>query len=172
VAPDNQRNQPRRIVTISPEDFIEISDLCYRYAAGVDGRDWALLRSIFTDRVVFNYSSLTGRPAVELAADDWVAGIKPMFTALAATQHSMTNPRVTAEGDGALLTMYLQAEHVLDPDDSSAWFTVGGYYSNRATRINGRWLLSGVTLTIRWRRGRPDVLTIAAERGRSAGSPA
>ena len=66
--------------------------------------------------------------------------------------------------------MYLQAEHILDPDDPTAWFTVGGYYSNRVVRTGGRWLLSGVALTIRWRRGRPDVLAIAAERGRSAGS--
>jgi hypothetical protein len=162
-------------LTVNPDDFIEICDLCYRYAAGVDGRDWTLLRSIFTDRVTFDYSSLTDRPAVELAADDWVAGIKPMFTALSATQHSMSNPRVTVDGDApdtAVVTMYLQAEHILDPDDPSAWFTVGGYYSNRVVRIEGRWLLCGVTLTIRWRRGRPDVLTIAAERGRSAGSAA
>ena len=158
---------------VSPADFIQICDLCYGYAAGVDGRDWALLRSIFTDRVTFDYSSLTGQPAVELAADDWVAGIKPMFTALEATQHSMTNPRVTVDDedpDAAIVTMYLQAEHVLDAGDPSAWFTVGGYYSNRVVRTGGRWLLCGVTLTIRWQRGRPDVLTIAAERGRSDGS--
>ncbi len=154
----------------TPEDYIEICNLCYRYAAGVDGRDWALLRSIFTDRVTFDYSSLTGRAPVELPADDWVAGIKPMFTALSATQHSMTNPRVTINGDEpdtAVVHMYLQAEHVLDPDDPSAWFTVGGYYSNRVVRTEGRWLLCGVTLTVRWRRGRPDVLAIAAERGRA-----
>ena len=50
-------------VIVSPEDFLEICDLCYRYAAGVDGRDWTLLRSIFTDRVTFDYSSLTGQPS-------------------------------------------------------------------------------------------------------------
>lgn len=154
-------------MTVSPEDFIEICDLCYRYAAGVDGRDWALLRSIFTDRVTFDYSSLTGSPAVELAADDWVAGIKPMFTALAATQHAMSNPRVTVDGDDAVLTMYLRAEHILEPEDPTSFFTVGGFYTNRIRRTDGRWLICGVTLTMTWRRGRPDILDTAAERGRS-----
>lgn len=86
-------------MTVSAEDFIQISDLCYRYATGVDSRDWALLRSTFTERVTFDYSSVTGRPAVALAADDWVTGIKPMFTALAVTHHSMTNPRITVDED-------------------------------------------------------------------------
>jgi hypothetical protein len=155
-------------MTVSPEDFIDICDLCYRYATGVDSRDWAVYRAIFTDRVVFDFSSFNGRPASEMAADDWVAGIKPLFTALAATQHSMTNPRLTVDGDDAVLTMYMQAEHILDPDDPTSWFTVGGYYTNRFRRTGGHWQICGVTLTILWRRGRPEIMVEAAERGRAA----
>ncbi|HEX4018673.1 MAG TPA: nuclear transport factor 2 family protein [Frankiaceae bacterium] len=148
-------------MTVSPEDFIAICDLCYSYAAGVDGHDWTLLRSIFTDRVVFDFSSLTDRPAVELAADDWVAGIQPLFTGLAATQHSMTNPRIALDGESAgtgVLTMYMQAEHILDADDPTSYFTVGGYYTNRVRRTDGRWRIAEVKLTILWQRGRPDIL--------------
>ncbi len=155
-------------MTVSPADFIDICNLCYRYATGVDSRDWALYREIFTDRVTFDFSSFNGQPAAELAADDWVAGVRPLFTALAASQHSMTNPRVTGDGDQAIVTMYLQAEHILDADDPTSWFTVGGYYTNHVQRADGRWLISAVTLTIRWRRGRPEIMDIAARRGRAA----
>ncbi len=154
-------------MTAGPEDFLAICDLCYRYAAGVDSRDWALYRAIFTDRAVFDFSSYDGQPAAELPADDWVAGIKPLFTGLAATQHSMTNPRVTVDGDEAVLTMYMQAEHILDPGDPTAWFTVGGYYTNQVRRVAGQWLIRSVTLTILWRRGRPGIMGEAAKRGRA-----
>jgi hypothetical protein len=155
-------------MTVSPEDFLEICDLRYTYATGVDNRDWALYRTIFTDRVAIDFSSYNGQPATDMTADEWVAGIQPLFRGLAATQHSMTNPRVTVDGDEATLTMYMQAEHFLDHDDPTAWFTIGGYYTDQIRRTRGRWRISGVTLTVFWRRGRAEIMVTAAERGRAA----
>jgi hypothetical protein len=161
---------------VDPADFMAICDLKYRYAAGIDLRDWALYRSIFDDRVYIDFSSYNGRPASNMSADEWVAGVQPLFTGLAATQHSMTNPRVEVAGNRATLRMYMQAEHVLDHDDPSAWFAIGGFYTDEAVRIaNGRsaddqsshrWKLSSVTLTVWWRRGRPEIMAQASERGR------
>jgi SnoaL-like domain len=158
----------RMTMPVRPEDFIEICDLCYTYATGVDSRDWVLYRSVFTDRIAIDFSSYNGRPKSEMSADDWVSGLKPLFTGLAATQHSMTNPRVVVDGDQATLTMYMQAEHILDHDDPTAWLTIGGYYTDQLRRTAGRWRINEVTLTILWRRGRPDIMVRAAERGRVA----
>ena len=80
----------------------------------------------------------------------------------------MTNPRLTVDGDDAVMTMYMQAEHILDADDPTSWFTVGGYYTNRVRRTGTHWRICAVTLTILWRRGRPDIMVEAAERGRAA----
>ncbi len=139
-------------------DFMAVCDLKYRYAAGIDTRDWDLYRSIFTDTVDIDFSSYSGRPPATMTADEWVAGVQPLFTGLAATQHSMTNPRVQAEGDRAALSMYMQAEHILDHDDPSAWFTIGGFYTDRAVRTSGGWRLTAVKLTVFWRRGRFDIM--------------
>lgn len=155
-------------MTVRFEDFVEICDLRYAYATGIDTRNWTLYRSIFTDRVTIDFSSYSGRPPAEMGADDWVAGLQPLFAGLAASQHSMTNPRLTVEGDDATLTMYMQAEHILDHDEPMAWFTIGGYYTDRVRRTNGRWLISEVTLTTLWRRGRPEIMIAAADRGRAA----
>jgi hypothetical protein len=155
-------------MTTNPGDFMEICDLHYAYAQGIDTRDWTLHRSIYCDRVAVDFSSYSGRPAAEMAADDWVAGLRPLFHGLAATQHSMTNPRVAVNGDEATLTMYMQAEHLLDHDDPSAWFTIGGFYTDSIRRTGGRWRIAGVTLTTLWRRGRADIMVTAAERGRAA----
>jgi hypothetical protein len=153
--------------SVSWDDFRDVCDLRYRYAAGVDNRDWSLYRSIFTDEVEIDFSSWNGRPAATMSADQWVAGVQPLFSGLAASQHSMTNPRVEVDGDGAALVMYMQAEHILDHADPTAWFTSGGYYTDRAVRTEQGWRLAAVRLTVLWRRGRPEIMEQAASRGRA-----
>jgi 3-phenylpropionate/cinnamic acid dioxygenase small subunit len=147
------------------DDFRQICDLKYRYAQGVDTRDWPLYRSIFADTVEIDFSSYNGRPpAGSIPADQWVAGVQPLFMGLAATQHSMTNPRVSIDGDEAEVRMYMQAEHIFDPDDPTSWFAIGGYYHDRARRAGDGWELTAVTLNVFWRRGRPEIMQEAVAR--------
>jgi hypothetical protein len=91
--------------------------------------------------------------------------VVPLFTGLAATQHSMTNPLATVAGDAATITMYMQARHVYDPDDPASWYTVGGYYDDTLVRAGHRWLLTGVRLTVTWRAGDPAVMDLARAAG-------
>ncbi|HEV2309489.1 MAG TPA: nuclear transport factor 2 family protein [Acidimicrobiia bacterium] len=147
-------------------DTLAVAETVYRYATGVDRRDWALYRSLFADTVAVDFSSFAPdlRPAV-MSGDDWVAGVVPLFTGLAATQHSMTNPLATVEGDAATITMYVRAHHVYDPDDPTSWYTVGGYYDDTLARVDDRWLLTGVRLTVTWRAGDPGVMELARSAG-------
>jgi SnoaL-like domain len=158
-------------------DKVAVAETVYRYATGVDRRDWALYRSLFTDTVTVDFSSFgPDLPSRVMRADDWVAGLVPLFSGLAATQHSMTNPLATVNGDAATITMYMQAHHVYDPDDPASWFTVGGYYDDTLVRVDGRWLLTGVRLTVTWRAGDPAIMELARVvgnrhlRGRSWGT--
>ena len=100
-----------------------------------------------------------------MSADDYVAGVIPLFTGLAATQHSMTNPLASVEGDAATITMYMQARYVFDPDDPVWWYTVGGYYDDTLARVGSRWLLTGVRLTVTWRAGDPAIMELARAAG-------
>ena len=145
---------------------LAVAETVYRYATGVDRRDWTLYRSLFTDTVTFDFSSYgPDWPPRQMSADEWVAGLVPLFTGLAATQHSMTNPLVTTDGDTAAITMYVQAHHVFDPTDAASWYTIGGYYEDTLARVNGRWLLTGVRLTVTWRAGEPGIMEVARAEG-------
>src|SRR5580704_1516425 len=94
-------------------DKLAVAETVYSYATGVDRRDWALYRSLFTDSVTIDFSSFSPDLAPRMmSADDWVAGLVPLFTGLAATQHSMTNPLASVDRDTATITMYMQAHHV------------------------------------------------------------
>ena len=157
---------------MSAEDKLAVAECVYRYATGVDTRDWAMYRSVFADEVEFDFSSYgPGRPPVTMAADDWVAGVKPLFEGLAATQHMMSNPLVELEGDSAQITMYVRAHHVFDPEDPDSYYTIGGYYRNRLVRERGNWKLVRVKLNVTWRLGRPEIMEAARARGISASSP-
>jgi hypothetical protein len=158
---------------MTTEDRLNVAETVYRYAYGVDLRDFALYRSIFAERVAFDFTSYHGGEATVMTADEWVAGVRQLFTGLAATQHSMTNPITSIDGDTAACRMYVRAHHVYDADDPASWYTIGGYYDDTLVRsADGPvgWLLTGVTLTVLWRRGDPRIMSLAAADG-SNGTP-
>jgi 3-phenylpropionate/cinnamic acid dioxygenase small subunit len=154
---------------VSAEDKLAVAECVYRYATGVDTRDWAMYRSLFADEVEIDFSSYDpGLLPVTVAADDWVAGMKPLFGGLAVTQHMMSNPLVELEGDSAQITMYVRAHHVFEPEDPESYYTVGGYYRNRLVRERGNWKLVRVNLNVTWRLGHPEIMEAARARGISA----
>jgi len=153
---------------VSADDELAVAATVYRYALGIDSRDWVLYRSIFADAVVIDFTSYGGGAASTMAADEWVASVRPLFTGLDATQHTMSNPMAEVVGDRATCRMYMQAHHVLDPDDPASWFTIGGYYDDLLVRSPDGprgWLLAGVTLTVLWRRGDASIMPVAREMG-------
>jgi SnoaL-like domain len=147
------------------DERIDVAEVVYAYATGVDTRDWLLYRAIFADEVEIDFSSWDGNPARRMRADDWVAGVKPLFHGLDATQHAMTNPRVSIAGERATCVMYMQAAHFLRNHEGDAEFTIGGYYTDQLVRTPAGWKLCGVKLTVLWSRGNKHVMTLAAQRG-------
>jgi hypothetical protein len=154
-------------------DHQQITELVYSYALGIDTRNWPLYRSIFADEVATDFTSYSGGRAATVSADGWLARVKPVFTGLAATQHSMTNPMVRVDGDTATCTMYMQAFHAIEPSSVASTteensFTIGGYYTDSFERTASGWLVNGVTLTVLWRRGNESIMATAAQRGASS----
>jgi hypothetical protein len=147
------------------EDRIDVLETVYKYAQGIDTRDWDLYRSIFTDEIEVDFTSYDGRTGGILKADDWVERLKPLFSGLAATQHIMTNPIVTFDDQGAICRIYMQAEHFMDAYDGSTSYSIGGYYTNRLVFQDNRWLISSVILTVLWRRGDAQIMVKAIEKG-------
>lgn len=147
------------------QDYIDIVSTVYKYAYGIDTRDWALYRSIFTDRITTDFSSYNGNPAGEMAADDWVKGLTILFTGLDASQHQMSNPLVDIDGDNARCRMYVQAEHFFQNSLGNPDFALGGYYDDQLERTADGWKINSVTLNVLWNRGNRDIMRLAAEKG-------
>ena len=152
---------------MTTSDHEAITRKLYEYAYGIDTRDWDLYRSIFADSITADFSSYNGDPAATLPADGWVSGLKPLFTGLDATQHSISNPLVDIDGDSARCRAYMQAAHFLE-DWPAPEFTIGDYYDDRLVRTSAGWRISAFTLTVWWRRGDDALMAEAAQRGQKA----
>lgn len=146
-------------------DFNAITRRVYEYAYGIDTRDWHLYRGIFTDEIRMDFTSYNGNPPSDMRADDWVDGVKVLFTGLDATQHSMSNPLVEVDGDTARCRMYMQAEHFFITDQGDNSYVLGGYYDDRLVRTDAGWKICAVTLNVLWHRGNRHIMTLATEVG-------
>ncbi len=149
-------------------DREEICETKYRYAYGLDGKDWELYRSIFRDEITMDFSSFSGQPAATMAADAWVAACRALFEGLDASQHQMSNPLVEIDGDEARCRMYVQAEHFLLNDQGDDSFSLGGYYDDRLVLTPEGWQIAAVTLHVKWNRGNRHIMQLALERSRGA----
>ena len=142
-------------------DRAAISDVLYRYATGLDTKNWELYRSVFTDEIDMHYSSTDGYE--HFTADEWVERWRPMFTGFDATQHISMNHTFDIRGDEATCISYMRARHVVGDDH----WTMGGYYTNELVRTAEGWKLRRVMLTTTWTDGNRTVMEQALERGRA-----
>lgn len=151
-------------------DRAAISDTVIAYASGLDRRDWALYRSIFTEALEMEFSSV-GIPPGAYTADAWVRSAQRLFAGFTATQHTSTNHVHDIRGDEATCVSSMQAEHFVAPGPelaagSERW-TIGGYYVNELVRTPEGWKLRKLALHVTWSSGNPEVARVALARGRA-----
>jgi hypothetical protein len=147
-------------------DRITITDVVNCYATGLDRRDWPLLRSIFTDQIDMEFSSVGMKPG-SYVADRWVRNAEVLFAGFGPTQHTLTNHSVKIDGDRAQCVAYMQAEHFIieDAPAENRW-TIGGYYELDLVRLPTGWRIKGMGLYMTWQTGNRDLSRLAIERGR------
>jgi 3-phenylpropionate/cinnamic acid dioxygenase small subunit len=150
------------VVAGDHEDRDAVCDTLYRFAEGLDLRDWGLYRSVFTDELEIDYTSYRPGSRGVMRADDWVARGAARLGPLHATQHSMSNPRVTVTGDLAVCTMYIVAHHIVVRDGVPASYVLGGRYVDQLVRAGTTWRISAVTLQVRWSLGDPSIVGLPA----------
>jgi hypothetical protein len=133
-----------------------ITEVIYRYSTGVDGKDWAVFRSCFTDPVNADFTS-TGAPAPRVfPLDTWVRVVQKTVGPFRITQHYNSNVTIEVNGDEATALVYLKARHLRadDPEGKRFW-DVGGFYTDRLVRTPEGWKIATVKFTQTWSEGQP-----------------
>lgn len=148
------------MTTPDPARDLAVAGVLYRFAEGIDLRERDVLRSVFTDEITVDYTSYRGGEPAVMAADDWVAKAQRRFVTMAATQHSMTNPRVEGVGERVTCRMYVEAHHVAVIDGREEHCRIGGEYRDELRLNDGQWLITTLRLDVRWYQGNRDVLNL------------
>jgi 3-phenylpropionate/cinnamic acid dioxygenase small subunit len=107
-----------------------VTDLLVRYASGIDGRDWALLRSCFTDACEADYGDIGHwRTGDEITA--WMA---ETHDPLGPTQHRISN--VVLRQDGITLRSRCAVHAVVVLPDRSAAVHAYGFYDDEIAVVD------------------------------------
>lgn len=141
-------------------DKLAVVETLYRFAAGIDLRDNNLLASAFAEDAVsdfrpaaakagFEYPVLEGRGTIVAALSGSLGQVD--------TTHSVSNPRVSIDGDNAHLDALVEAQHVLQ-NDHSRHYLMKNRYDVEMVRQGEVWLIKRVTVDNVWRTGDPAVL--------------
>lgn len=141
-------------------DKLAAVDALYRFAAGIDLRDQSLLASALAENAVSDF-----RPAAAKAGFDYpvIEGRDVIVAALRAslatldTTHSVTNARVTIDGDTARLDALVEAQHV-PRSDPTRHYLMKNRYDVELARAGDGWLITRNTVDNIWRTGDITVL--------------
>ncbi|NDL63009.1 nuclear transport factor 2 family protein [Acerihabitans arboris] len=140
---------------------LAVVEALYRFAAGIDLRDKDLLASALTEDAVSDF-----RPAAAKAGFEYpvLEGRDNIVTALSNalsqldTTHSVSNPRITVDGDTAHLEALVEAQHV-PRNDRSRHYLMKNRYNVELVRRGEIWLIQRNTVDNVWLTGDPSVLS-------------
>lgn len=143
-------------------DKLAVVDALYRFAAGIDLRDKSLLSSSLAENAVsdfrlaaakagFDYPVIEGRDVIVAALTTSLATLD--------TTHSVTNPRVTIDGDKARLDALVEAQHV-PRGDHTRHYLMKNRYDVELERNGDTWVITRSTVDNVWRSGDPAVLSV------------
>ena len=98
-------------------DKAQIADVLIRYATGIDFKDWALLRTCWTEDVDCDYGEVGRYSGV-----DAISGLmEQLHSSMGPTYHRLSNFTITVDGDRATARSYVFAHLQAVPDDPATW---------------------------------------------------
>lgn len=119
-------------------DVEAIREVQVRYAAGLDRRDWDMVRACFTDDVQASYNGLELDPGVE-AVIEYVRALEKLRSSM----HAVSNVIADVDGDLATVETVSVAYLVREDEAGTPVIVIRGLrYHDRMVRRQGRWLVA------------------------------
>ena len=118
-------------------DIDEIKLVKYRYLRALDTKDWELFAATMTEDVVGKYGESIGEEHHFANRDELVNFMRTSLGPEIITEHRVSHPEITVDGDEATGIWYLQ-DRVIAPDFN--FMLVGaGFYHDRYRRTPDGW---------------------------------
>ncbi|KAI3327115.1 hypothetical protein HD806DRAFT_550721 [Xylariaceae sp. AK1471] len=136
-------------------DKIGAVEALYRFFAGIDLRDQDLLTSALANDAISDFRLAAAKAGLEYPVLQGRANIAAALSSSLAqldTTHSLSNPRVTVDGDKADLEAMVEAQH-LPRNDPSRHYLMKNRYKVELVRSGHVWLVQHITVDNVWRTG-------------------
>jgi hypothetical protein len=125
-------------------DKEQIAEVLIRYATGIDFKDWALLRTCWTEDVDVDYGEVG-----QYSGADAITGLmEQLHNAMGPTYHRLTNFAINVDGDRATARSYVHAVLQAIPDDAASWVEALGHYDDEFVRTSDGWRIARRTANI------------------------
>ena len=126
------------------DDKGQIADVLIRYATGIDFKDWALLRTCWTDDVDADYGEVGRFSGVDAITDL----MEQLHDNMGPTYHRLSNLAITVDGDRANARSYVFAHLQALPDNPASWVEALGHYDDELVRTPDGWRIAKRTTHI------------------------
>lgn len=141
-------------------DKLAVVEALYRFAAGIDLRDNVLLASSFAVDAVSDFRPAAAKAGFEYpVVEGWDNVVTALSTSLSGldTTHTISNPRVTVDGDNARMEALVEAQHV-PSSDPAQHYMMKNRYDVELVRQQELWVIKRMTIDNVWRSGSLSVL--------------
>lgn len=125
-----------------------------------DAKDWALLRTFFTEQVEIDFTSLAGGAPARISADELVNGWQTNLYAEKKSFHQRTNHRIEITGHRAAVYSKGYAYNLIETGQVTGLWEVWGDYGHTLERTTDGWRVSGMSLQVRYQRGDETIRTL------------
>lgn len=143
-------------------DRLAVVEALYRFTAGIDLRDTELLSSSLAQNAVSDFRQAAAKAGFEypvIEGRDVIVSALTTSLATLDTTHSVSNPRVTIDGDTARMDVLVEAQHV-SRSDPSRHFLMKNRYDVELERNGDVWAITRNTVDNVWRSGDPAILSV------------
>jgi 3-phenylpropionate/cinnamic acid dioxygenase small subunit len=125
---------------VTADERFAVLDTIYRYATGIDTRDWELFRTAFTDDAAVDFGF-----AQWADSDSFVAFMRDGHDPAGRTLHRMSNTVITRAADGEL-TARTYGDAVVLHADNAAGTIANAWYDDTLVRTDDGYRIRRRTL--------------------------
>jgi 3-phenylpropionate/cinnamic acid dioxygenase small subunit len=113
-----------------------VTEVLVRYASGIDGRDWELFRTCFTEDCDVDYGTIGHWRGV----DEVTSWMSATHDQVGTTLHRISNVTVTSRSGGTLAHSYVHA--IVTMPDGAAAVHAFGHYVDEFVEFAGEWKIA------------------------------
>lgn len=117
----------------------EIINVVKELFGGADERNWNKVKSALFNKVLLDYSALSGSPAATLTSDVIITAWKGLLPGFDHTKHQPAHFTVKQEDGKATVHYFAKADHFLGDDE----WTVEANYDTDLIKTSFGWKITG-----------------------------